>query len=100
MTVAAKIIVKQLIQSRNCIRRTLFRNSRCFRFFLDFLMFLNIRDNGVLSEASEIQASAQDNFCRHTEKPDGQDREAEAQEDILRRESCCKAESRIKSKEG
>jgi len=54
----------------------------------------------ILPEASEIQASAQDNFCRHTEKPDGQDREAKAQEDILRREPCGKAESRIKSKEG
>ena len=32
-------------------------------------------------------------------KPDGQDREAEAQEDILRREPCGKAKSRIKSKE-
>ena len=48
MTVAAKIIVKQLIQSRNCIRRTLFRNSRCFRFFLEFLMLLNIRHRSAV----------------------------------------------------
>lgn len=39
-------------------------------------------------------------FADIPRNPTGQDREAEAQEDILRREPCGKAKSRIKSKEG